>query len=107
LIQTALYAPISSAAGLAFGHGRAGRGGAFQGFAAGAMGAVVGAMLYNLVHTYFFPLEWDFSPLPGTASSRLLVCLSVVLLASICLAAVLAGPAPKGLNSEPHPEDEN
>jgi hypothetical protein len=91
LIHTAIYASLCGVAGLAFGLGKADTRGALQGFSAALMGGIVGTLFYSLVHTICFPLEWDFSPLPGTAFSRLLAFLSVVLIGSVCIASILAG----------------
>ena len=79
------YSAIGGAAGLAFGFGFMGRGGAARGFLAGAMGATLGSVLFAVVHTLAFPLEWDFSPMPGMTLSRLL--------AHLCV-AILRSPAP-------------
>ena len=29
------------------------------------MGAILGAIIYNVFHTIAFPLEWDLSAMPG------------------------------------------
>jgi hypothetical protein len=100
LIHTAIYASLCGVAGLAFGYGKADARGALQGFSAALMGGIVGTLFYSLLHTICFPLEWDFSTLPGTAFSRLLAFLSVVLIGAVCFASILAG------KTEPKVSDE-
>jgi len=90
LIHTGMYASIGGVGGLAFGLGLCGPGGAGRGLLAGAMGAVLGSIIYNILHTITFPLEWDFSPMPGKGGSRLLAHLCVAL---SCIACVVASEA--------------
>jgi hypothetical protein len=97
LLHVGLYAPLCGAAGLAYGRGLADARGAGQGVSAAAMGGIVGTLFYDLMHTICFPLEWDFSPLPGTALSRLLAFLCVAVVAAVCLASVLARASPRDL----------
>ena len=85
LVHTAMYATIGGMGGLAFGFGLCGLGGAAKGFLAGAMGAILGAITYNVVHTIVFPLEWDLSPMPGSGVSRLLAHLCVALSSIACV----------------------
>jgi hypothetical protein len=89
VIHTGLYAAIGSTAGLAFGLGLMGRWGAVRGLLAGFMGAVLGSVAFNVLHTYAFPLEWDFSPMPGRSLSRLLAHLCVAVLAVLCVVLVV------------------
>jgi hypothetical protein len=91
LVHTALYTAIVGAGGLAFGFGMSRLRGAGRGAAAAALGGVAGALFYGLAHAFLVPLEWDFSPLPGTASGRFLILLGSGLSAAVCAAAVLAG----------------
>jgi hypothetical protein len=85
LIHTAMYASIGGVAGLAFGAGLCGFGGAVKGLPAGALGAILGAITYNVVHTIVCPYEWDFSPLPQVARSRLFADLCAALPAIACI----------------------
>jgi hypothetical protein len=85
LVHTGMYASIGGVGGLAFGLGLCGAGGAGKGLLAGAMGAVLGSISYNILHTIAFPLEWDFSPMPGKGGSRLLAHLCVALSCIACV----------------------
>ena len=53
------------------------------------MGAILGSVLFAVVHTIAFPLEWDFSPMPGKTLSRLLAHLCVAVLSVTCAALAL------------------
>jgi hypothetical protein len=90
LCHTAMYSGIGASGGMAFGLGFRGWTGAARGLVAGAMGGGLGSLIYNVFHTYAFPLEWDFSPLPGKTTSRLLAHLFVAVAAIICI-VVAAG----------------
>ena len=67
-MHSLVYAAIGGAGGLAFGYGLLGRTGAAKAGLAGIMGAVLGSVFFAVLHTLFFPMEWDFSPLPGKRS---------------------------------------
>ena len=100
IIHICMYSAVGSVAGLALGISLRGWAGAMNGLVAGAMGAGMGSMVFNLVHTIAFPLEWDFSPMPGLCGSRLLAHLCVAFLSVICVAGVVAGDP----ESSQHPE---
>jgi len=100
LIHTGMYSAIGSVAGLALGSSLNGCSGAIKGFVAGAMGAGIGSMIFNIVHTIMFPLEWDYSPMPGNSGSRLFAHLCVAFLSVICVTGVVAGDAESRLNRE-------
>ncbi len=85
LIHSSLYALIGGVGGLAFGLGLCGPGGAAKGLPAGAMGAIIGSIIYNVVHTLAFPLECDLYPMPGKGVSRLLAHLCVALTTIACV----------------------
>jgi hypothetical protein len=93
LIHTGMYASIGGVGGLAFGLGLCGPGGAGRGLLAGTMGAVLGSIIYNILHTITFPLEWDFCPMPGKGGSRLLAHLCVAL---SCIACVVVASEARG-----------
>ena len=84
LVHTAMYATIGGMGGLAFGFGLCGLGGAAKGFLAGGMGAILGAITYNVVHTIVFPLEWDLAH-ARQGVSRLLAHLCVALTSTACV----------------------
>ena len=90
-IHTCMYSAIGGVAGLALGIGLRGWAGAVKGFVAGALGASLGSLVFNTVHTIAFPLEWDFSPMPGHTTSRLVAHLCVALLTVVSVVSVLAG----------------
>jgi hypothetical protein len=91
MIHTCMYSAIGSIAGMALGIGLKGSAGAVKGFVAGAMGAALGSLVFNTVHTIAFPLEWDFSPMPGHTTSRMIAHLCVALMTVISVVSVLAG----------------
>ena len=91
LMHIGMYSTIGAVAGFSFGFGLSRWRGAGQGLVAGFMGALLGAFVNDVLHTILFPLEWEYSPIPGTGSSRLMGHLLVSLLAMICSVAVLSG----------------
>jgi hypothetical protein len=88
MVHSGFYSAIGGSAGLAFGYGLRGWRGAARGFSAGAMGGVLGSILFAMVHALAFPMEWDFSPIPGKGLSRLIAHFCVAVLSVTC--AVLA-----------------
>jgi hypothetical protein len=106
LIHTAMYATIGSVAGLVFGGGLRGLGGALKGLPAGALGAILGAITYNVVHTIAFPLERDLSPLPGRALTRLFVDLCVAIPAIVCIVLATDARMQRGRESDDLVEDD-
>ncbi len=103
VVQTTLYATIGVVGGAAFGFALSGSYGAAKGLLAGAMGGILGATTFNLVHTVFYPLEWDLSPMPGTAVSRLLahLCVAITLIACVVLATDERVPILRRRKTEP------
>ncbi len=101
IIHTGMYAAIGAIGGIAFGMGFIGWRAAGRGLLAGAMGAVLGSLVYNILHTTFMPLEWDYSPMPGKTATRLLAHLCVSLLSVICVVAALYP------QTQVHPRDVN
>jgi hypothetical protein len=91
ICHTALYAIIGGMGGLVFGVGFKGWSQALRAMLAGAMGAALGSIVYNVTHTIAFPLEWDFSPLPGKETSRLIAHLCAAVFSMVCIVAVLGG----------------
>jgi hypothetical protein len=89
IVHSCFYAAIGGSAGLAFGGALLGRRGAARACAAGAMGGILGSVLFAVVHTIAFPMEWDFSPMPGKELSRALAHLCVALLSATCAALAL------------------
>jgi hypothetical protein len=105
LCHTAMYSSIGAVGGLAFGLGFKGWGDAARGFLAGGMGAALGSIFYNVFHTFAFPLEWDFFPMPGKTTSRLLAHLCVALPTVICIVAALIGREQRVLDETDIPLD--
>ena len=91
IIHTCMYSSIGGIAGMALGIGLKGWAGAVKGFVAGALGAALGSLVFNIVHTVAFPLEWDFSPMPGQTTSRMIAHLCVALMTVVSVVSVLAG----------------
>lgn len=91
MVHTCMYSAIGSIAGLALGIGLRGWAGAAKGLVAGAMGAGLGSLVFNIVHTIVFPLEWDFSPMPGNTTSRMIAHLCVALMSVVSVVSVLTG----------------
>jgi hypothetical protein len=89
IVHSCFYAAIGGSAGLAFGGALLGPRGAARAFPAGAMGGILGSVLFAVVHTIAFPMEWDFSPMPGKDLSRVLAHLCVGLLSATCAALAL------------------
>ena len=71
--------------GFVFGLGSSGWKEAVRACLAAALGAVLGSIVYDVFQTIAFPLAWDFSPMPGTAGSRLLAHLSMSVCAISCV----------------------
>ena len=106
LIHTAMYALIGGVGGLAFGLGLCGPGGAAKGLLAGTMGAILGAIIYNVFHTIAFPLEWDLSPMPGKGVSRLLAHLCVALSSIACVVLATDERVPTRRRGKVLPEED-
>jgi hypothetical protein len=95
-----MYSAVGAAGGFVFGLGSSGWREAVRAALAAALGAVLGSIVYDVFQTVAFPLAWDFSPMPGTAGSRLLshltmsICsISCVVVASVSRRDDLAQPA--------------
>lgn len=105
MVHASVYAAIGGAVGLAFGYGLRGWRGVAKGLLAGVMGAILGSVLFAVLHTLFFPMEWDFSPMPGKTVSRLLAHMCVAMLSMICATIALCEETPQlvseGVQSPP------
>jgi hypothetical protein len=93
LVHSGIYASIGGAGGLSFGFGRRGLTGALRGLLAGTTGAILGSIVYNMLHTTAFPLESDYSPLPGKGVSRMIAHICVNLLFVICVVIAVQAPS--------------
>jgi len=71
------------------------------------MGAILGAIIYNVVHTITFPLEWDLSPMPGKGVSRLLAHLCVALSSTACVVLATDERVPTRRRGKVLPEEES
>ena len=89
LMHAINYAAIGGAVGTAFGYSLLGQRGVTKGLLAGIMGAILGSILFAVLHTFFFPMEWDFSPMPGKSVSRLLAHVCVAMLTMACATIAL------------------
>jgi hypothetical protein len=107
LVHTVMYASIGGVGGLAFGYGLSGPSGAAKGFLAGSLGAILGAITYNVVHTIAFPLEWDLSPMSGKGGSRLLAHLCVALSFVACVVLATDERVRARRRGQAFPEDES
>jgi hypothetical protein len=92
VMHSGLWAPIGATAGLALGLGLGGRARAARAALGGALGAVVGAGVYELLGAVAFPLAETTSARAATALPRLLALLLTALPAAAC-AVVAAGAA--------------
>jgi hypothetical protein len=87
----AIYSAVGAVGGFVFGLGVSGWKEAVRAFLAAALGAVLGSLFYDVFQTIAFPLAWDFSPMPGTAGSRLLSHLMMSISAISCVVAASNG----------------
>lgn len=99
MVHTAMYAAVGAVGGLAFALGFRGWGAGLTGCLAGLLGAVLGSIGFCLLQAVAFPLEPDFSPIPGRAFSRLVAHLCVALAAMLSAVVVLAGREPPKRNA--------
>jgi hypothetical protein len=91
IMHMCMYSAIGSVSGLVLGFGIKGWQGAVKGFVAGAFGAALGALVFNTLHTLLFPLEWDFSPMPGHQASRIAAHLCMALFTVVSAVSILTG----------------
>ena len=87
----AIYSAVGAVGGFVFGLGSSGWKEAVRACLAAALGAVLGSIFYDVFQTIAFPLAWDFSPMPGTAGSRLLSHLIMSISAISCVVAASNG----------------
>ena len=87
----AIYSAVGAVGGFVFGLGSSGWKEAVRACLAAALGAVLGSIVYDVFQTIAFPLAWDFSPMPGTAGSRLLSHLIMSISAISCVVAASNG----------------
>lgn len=80
LVHVLLWAPLGSVAGLAFGLGLGDRSLPFRTMWGGLIGAILGAMVYEIVGALALPLALTSQPISLTWGSRLLARLLVSLL---------------------------
>jgi hypothetical protein len=86
-----IYSAVGAAGGFFFGLGFGGWKQAVRGSLAAVLGAVLGSIIHDVFQTVAFPLAWDFSPMPGTAGSRLFAHLIMSICAMFCVVDVLRG----------------
>jgi hypothetical protein len=86
LLHAGLWAGIGAAGGLALGLGLGGPLRAWQSALGGLLGAVGGAILFDFLGAFFFPLEETGLPTSTSARTRLLARLMVAVLAAVSAA---------------------
>jgi hypothetical protein len=86
-----IYSAVGAVGGFFFGLGSSGWKEAVRAMLAAALGAILGSIIYDVFQTIALPLAWDFSPMPGTAGSRLLAHLIMSVCAIFCVVDVLRG----------------
>lgn len=79
MIHTALWVAAGGVAGLAWGLGAGGRDRALKGLMGGAIGAIVGVVIYDLIGGLAFPLAGTGLPRSTTPTTRLLAYLLIAL----------------------------
>jgi len=82
-MHASVWAPLGAAAGLALGLGRRGPGGLLAAAIGGIAGALVGALVYEGVGAFAFPLDETTTPVSTSAITRLLNFLLLAVTASI------------------------
>ncbi len=93
VLHVSLWAGIGAAAGLALGLGVGGSRRALKAAGGGFLGAVCGALIYDLLGATVFPLEETWLPTSTTARTRLLARVLVAVMTALG-AAIAAGPIP-------------
>ena len=90
LMHAGVWMGVGAAGGLAFGIGLGGRRRVFAPLLGGAVGAVIGAIVYEFVGAIAFPLAMTASPISTTWESRLLARLLVAFFAAVGIALAVA-----------------
>jgi hypothetical protein len=101
LLHGGIWGAIGAAGGLAFGLGRGGRGQAAQALLGGLLGALQGAVLYELIGALAFPTSRTDQPAAADWTPRLLARLLVAGLAALGAALAVAGPPPAIVRDRP------
>jgi len=94
LIHGVIWGPLGAAAGLAFAIGLGDSRLTGRALAAGLVGAVLGAVAFDLVGAFAFPLAKTDSPISLTWPSRLLARLLVCVATAAVVALVVSVPRP-------------
>jgi hypothetical protein len=94
LLHSIIWGPLGAAAGLAFAIGLGQPRLIGRALVAGFAGAVVGAVAYDLIASFAFPLAKTDSAISLTWTSRLLARLTVCALTAAVVALVLPAPRP-------------
>ena len=97
LIDSAAAAACGLATGLA---ARASGPESLRLVAAGVMGASLGALLFGLVETSWFPFESEFTPIPRSSVCRLIEYACATFVPAVCIAAILRAPSASKTDGE-------
>jgi len=102
IIHGGTWGAVGAIGGLAFGIGLGGRSRAVRALLGGLLGAIAGAVLYELIGALALPGTKIMEPIAETWGTRLLAQVLAVIPASVGVAALVAEPTPQ----QPRPAPE-
>jgi hypothetical protein len=99
LIQSGIWSVVGAVGGVAFGLGLGDRSRVVRAIIGGLLGAIAGAVVYEMVGAILFPLDKTSDPISATWGTRLFARLAVTTLAS---AGVAMGALDQGKGASPY-----
>jgi len=97
-----IWGAVGAIGGLAFGIGLGGRSRAVRALLGGLLGAVAGAILYELIGALALPDNKSMEPIAATWGTRILAQVLAVISTAVGVAALVAEPTPR--QRRPAPE---